>query len=101
MLDIVELQRKLTENRNLQIEHQQQQQSINAQQYRLRTAALEKEREREIEKERQKQARERDVTLLLNEGYNADQASYIGYDDGGKGGDVNNQGGTGLTILKG
>jgi hypothetical protein len=42
MYDLVELQRKLTENRNLQIE--QQQQSINARQYRLRTAAVEKER---------------------------------------------------------
>jgi ATP/maltotriose-dependent transcriptional regulator MalT len=72
MLDIVELQRKLTENRNQQIE-QQQQQSINFQQYRLRTAALEKEKG----KERQKQAREREVVELLNEGYNADQASYI------------------------
>jgi sortase (surface protein transpeptidase) len=76
LLDIVELQRKLTENRNRQIEEQQyEQQLINDQQYRLRTAALIKEKQQE--KERQKQTRERDVVGLLDEGYNADQASYI------------------------
>ena len=75
MSDIIELQHKLTEIRNRQIEEQQQ--LINEQQYRLRTASLEKEREREQEKERQKQVREREVVGLLDEGYIADQASYI------------------------
>jgi hypothetical protein len=69
MFDIVELQRKLTEARN-EIHRQQSE-------YRPRTAALEKVREKEEEKERQKRTRERDVISLLNEGYNADQASYI------------------------
>ena len=63
-MHIVELQRKLMEARN-EI-HQPSK-------YRVRTAAVEAEKE----KERQKQARERDVILLLKEGYNADQASYI------------------------
>jgi len=58
-MHIVELQRKLMEARN-EIHHQQSK-------YRPRTAAVEKE----------KRTRERDVILLLNEGYNADQASYI------------------------
>ena len=72
MLDIVELQKKL---RDLQIEQQHEQQSINTQQYRLRTATIEKEKEEE--KERQRPTREREVVGLLNEGYDADQTSYI------------------------
>jgi ATP/maltotriose-dependent transcriptional regulator MalT len=77
-MHIVELQRKLMDNRNLQIQQQRQaaqQQSVSDQQYMRRTAALEKEEEKE--KERQKQERERDVVGLLNEGYNTYQASYI------------------------
>jgi rRNA processing protein Krr1/Pno1 len=73
MSDIIELQHKLTENRNRQIEEQQQ--LINEQQYRLRTASIEKEKQQE--KDRLKQMREREVVGLLNEGYNADQASHI------------------------
>jgi hypothetical protein len=78
--DIIELQRKLTENHNTRIEQKQyEQQLINEQQYRLRTAALGKEKEEESkrERERQKEATKREVISLLNEGYNADQASYI------------------------
>jgi hypothetical protein len=76
MSDIIELQRKLTENRNRQIEQQQyEQRLLNEQQYRLRTAALGKDKE--MEKEREKEATKRDVISLLNEGYNADQTSYI------------------------
>jgi ATP/maltotriose-dependent transcriptional regulator MalT len=73
MSDIIELQHKIEENRKRQIE--QQQQLINDQQYRLRTAALGKEKQQE--KDRLKQMRERKVVGLLDEGYNADQASYI------------------------
>ena len=71
-MDTVELQAKLSENMK-----QQYQQSVSDhdRQFRLRTAALEKEKEKDRQK--QKQARERDVVGLLNEGYNADQASYI------------------------
>jgi len=72
MLDIVELQRKLIDIRNQQIQ-QQQQQSINAQQYQLRIASLETEKE----KERQEQARKREVVGLLDEGYDIEQVAYI------------------------
>jgi len=73
MSDIIELQHKLTENRNRQIEEQQG--LINEQQYRPRTASIEKDKEKE--KDRQRQTREREVVGLLNEGYDADQTSYI------------------------
>jgi ATP/maltotriose-dependent transcriptional regulator MalT len=69
MTDIVELQHKIYEIRKQQQLQQQQEQ------HRIRTAAIEKEKEEE--KERQRQTRERDVIGLLNEGYDAYQASYI------------------------
>jgi hypothetical protein len=62
---IVELEHKLQENRNRINPNT----TSSTSEYKLRTAAVEKEREKE--------RREKDGIQLLNEGYNADQASYI------------------------
>jgi hypothetical protein len=62
--DIVELEHKLQENRNRINPN-----TTSTSEYKLRTAAVEKEREKE--------RREKDVIQLFDEGYNADQASYI------------------------
>lgn len=72
-MHIVELQRKLMDNRRLQIE--QEQQLENERQYILRTTAI--ERAREAENERQKRTMEMDIIQTLNEGYNVHEASEI------------------------